>query len=666
MMTVKEGELLWLPLKEVIEEALITNYMNWLNERGLYQPKTYSDLWEWSVTNIEGFWTSIWDYFQVKSYTPYEAVLNEWQMPNAEWFPGATLNYAEHILRNAKEGKTAIYYKSENKPLSEMKWDELIQKVSSVAAHLRETGVTAGDRVVAYMPNIPETIISFLATASIGAVWASCSPEFGIRSTLGRFKQIEPKILITVDSYRYNGQSFNRLDTVEKIVKSIPSIEQTIIVPYLDDTPTINQLSNVTRWNEILKFSGELTFEPVPFNHPLWILYSSGTTGLPKAIVQGHGGILLSHFSLNLQSNITEEDRFFWYTTTGWMMWNIVVASMLTGASAILYDGSPAYPDLGVLWRLAEETKMTSFGTSPPYILNCMKQGLEPGKEYDLTHLKTFAYTGSPLSPEGFKWVYDFVKEDVRIAPSSGGTDICAGIVGSTPILPVYAGEIPCKCLGVAVYSYDEDGKSLIDEIGELVITQPFPSMPIFFWNDLNKERYKESYFDLWPNIWKHGDLIKFTERDTAVIYGRSDATINRFGVRSGSSEIYNAVESIPEILDSLVIDLSGYGYRNYMPLFVVLREGLSLTDSIIKEINRKIREEVSPRHIPDEIFVIKEVPRTLTGKKMEIPVKKILLGMPIEKAASKDAMSNPESLNYFIELEKSNSFKRGEWKEGR
>ena len=658
-MAIKEGDLLWNPNDKRKEEAAITDYINWLKTNRNINPETYEELWKWSVNNIEEFWETVWDYYQIKSYTPYETVLKKEVMPGAEWFPGATLNYAEHIFKNGKKDKTAIYYKSENIPLLEMSWSKLIDKTASVVAYLKRIGVKKGDRVVAYMPNIPETIIAFLATASIGAIWSSCAPEFGVGSTMGRFKQIKPKVLFTVDGYRYNGKLFNKMKAVTEIVECLPSIEEVVVVPYLNEKLDTSNLEKTVFWEDIMEIPGELTFEKVAFNHPLWILYSSGTTGLPKAIVQGHGGILLSHLSVNLQANVSSNDRFFWYTTTGWMMWNIVVGAMVTGASVVLYDGSPSYPDLGALWRLAEKTKMTSFGTSPSYILSCMKEGIEPGKTYDLSSLDTFAYTGAPLSPDGFKWINDNVRKDVRIAPSSGGTDICAGIVGATSLLPVHAGEIPCRCLGVSVYSYDDNGMPVKGEIGEMVITKPFPSMPLFFWNDPENIRYKQSYFDYFPGVWGHGDLLKITERGSAVIYGRSDATINRMGVRSGSSEIYNAVEAVPEVIDSLVVDLSGYFHQPYMPLFVVLREGIDLTDVLKKKINLKIKDDVSPRHIPDDIFLIKEVPRTLTGKKMEIPVRKILLGTPVEKAASVDAMSNPHSVNYFVKIAESTIFKQ-------
>jgi len=651
-MSIKEGTILWNPSESVKDEAEITKYIKWLDEKKGFSFETYDDVWKWSVNHIEVFWESIWEYFEVVSYTPYTSVLEEQSMPGANWFPGATLNYAEHILRNAEKNKTAIYSQSEMRPFSELSWDALIKKTAAVASYLRRAGVQRGDRVVAYMPNISETVIAFLATASIGAIWSSCAPEFGVSSTLSRFKQIEPKILFTVDGYQYNGKPFNKMETVKSLMENLPSVEQVVVVPYLEQKPDIDDLAHVACWEEVLQTPGQLIFEEVPFDHPLWILYSSGTTGLPKAIVQGHGGILLTNLSGHgLLGNLTSTDRFFWYTTTGWMMWNAVVGTMVIGASIVLYDGSPSYPDLGVLWRLAENTAMTSFGTSPSYILNCMKEGIEPGKTFDLSNLTTFSYTGAPLSPEGFQWVYDNVKKDIRMAPTSGGTDICAGIVGGNAILPVYAAEIPCRCLGVSVYSYDDKGRAVYDEIGEMVITKPIPSMPLYFWNDPDDNRYKESYFDVFPGVWRHGDLLKITNRGSAVIYGRSDATINRFGVRSGSSEIYNAVETVPEVLDSLVVDLSGYNHQSYMPLFVVLRQGFTLAEELQKKINQKIRDEVSPRHIPDDIFVVSEIPRTLTGKKMEIPIRKILSGILVEKAASLDAMSNPESIKYFVNL---------------
>lgn len=659
-MVVQEGTLLWNPTTESKKGSEIVKYMNWLREKRNLNFATYEKLWEWSVNEIEEFWSSIWEYYEVRSSTSYEKVLKEEVMPGADWFTGAHVNYAEHIFKKIDLEKTVIYSESEVRPFSKMTWRELQEKTASVATHLKQLGVQQGDRVVAYMPNIPETIIAFLAASSLGAIWSSCSPEFGVESTLSRFQQIEPKVLLTVDGYRYNGQSFDRMETVQELMEGLPSVEQVILIPYLNDKPTVNKLKNSSLWDEVLMTKGELTFAQVPFNHPLWILYSSGTTGLPKAIVQGHGGILLAHLTLQgLQANVTEKDRFLWYTTTGWMMWNIVVGSLITGASVVLYDGSPSYPDLGVLWRLIEKSGVTSFGTSPGYILACMKEGIEPQKTYDLSKLSTFAYTGSPLSPEGFKWVYEKVKKDIRVAPSSGGTDLCAGIVGGNPILPVRAGEIPSRCLGVAVYSYNEQGKEVYDEIGEMVITRPFPSMPLYFWNDSENKRYHESYFNVFPNIWRHGDLLKITKEESAMIYGRSDSTINRMGVRSGSSEIYNSVEAIDEIIDSLVIDLSGYQRQAYMPLFIVLREKITLTDDLKEKIKAKIKKDISPRHIPDDIFAVKEIPRTLTGKKMEIPIRKILQGLSVEKVVNLGAMSNPDTIDYFVNLSQQLNYKQ-------
>lgn len=650
-LTVKEGTLLWEPSEELKREAVITDYINWLNKEKGLSIKEYHELWEWSVQHVEDFWQSIWDYYQVESYSDYEYVLESETMPGAKWFNGATLNYAEHILRNDQGDKVAIYAASETRPYLELTWDELINQTAALAAYLRKIGVERGDVVASYMPNIPETVVAFLATVSIGAIWSSCAPEFGFGSTIDRFKQIEPKILFNVDGYKYNGKAYRKLQTVTELKNELPSIEAIIMVPYLEENPDIQALNDVTFWQDILIPDQKLEFERVPFDHPLWIVYSSGTTGLPKAIVHGHGGITISMFARALQGNITSDERFFWYTTTGWMMWNSVVGSMITGASIVLYDGSPSYPDIGVLWRLAEKVGMTTFGTSPTYIMNCMKQQLEPGKTYDLSALSTFSYTGSPLSPEGFKWVYDRVKQDIRVAPSSGGTDLCASIVASSVLVPVHAGEIPCRSLGVSVYSYNDDAKPVYNEIGEMVITKPYPSMPLFFWNDPKGERYFNSYFNVFPGIWRHGDLLKITDRGSSIIYGRSDATINRMGVRTGSSEIYHAVEEVAEVMDSLVVDLSGYNQEPYMPLFVVLRDELILTEEIKQKINTKIKKEVSPRHIPDDIFQVKEIPRTLTGKKMEIPVRKILLGVPLEKSISKDAMLNPDSIDYFIRL---------------
>lgn len=654
-MALKEGDILWRPSEEMVENAEITKFMSWIKREKNIICKTYEELWEWSVTDLERFWESIWEYFQIKSSAQYDTVLTSYSMPGAKWFPGAKLNYAEHIFRKAKKGETAIYFQSEISPYTEMSWDELMKKTASVAFNFKKMGVQPGDRVVGYLPNIPETVISFLAAASIGAIWSSCAPEFGKASALSRFQQIKPKVFIAADGYQYNGKAYNKMPAIQEIEAELPSIEKTIIVPYLNKDVDPDQLRNGIIWDGLLHDSEEIQFEQVPFEHPLWIVYSSGTTGLPKSMVHGHGGILLNQYvTLSLQGNLKEQDRHFYYTTTGWIVWNNLISALLTGAGIVLYDGSPSYPDLSVLWRLAEKTRATSFGASPAYIMQCMKANMAPGEIFDLTHLKKFSCTGSPLSGEAFQWIYKNVKQDIWLAPVSGGTDVCGPIVGASPITPVYLAEMSCRCLGVSVYSYDDDGNQLVNEMGEMVITKPMPSMPVFFWNDPDGERYRNSYFDKFPGIWRHGDLLEITDRGSAIIYGRSDATINRMGIRAGSSEIYSAVESMPEILDSLVVDLSGLKRKAYMPLFVVLREGCELTDEMKTKINNKIRDEVSPRHVPDDIYAVPSIPMTLSGKKMEIPVRKILQGESVEQAANVDNMQNPESVHFFVKFAES------------
>lgn len=651
-MAVQEGQILWEPTEDEKKKANLTRFIQWVNEKYDVSLKSYDDLWRWSVAEGPSYWEAIWRYFNVVHSKAYSTIRTDASMIETEWFIGAELNYAENAFRNAKSNKIAIYEKSEIRSLRTMTWQQLEEQVAAVSSYLRDIGVQKGDRVAAYLPNFSETIVAFLATASVGAIWSACPPEFGISSTLSRFQQIEPKVLFTVDGYKYNGSGYDKSEDVQQIISEIPSIEHTIIVPYLKDDPQISSVPNPIRWEEVLQVEGTLSFEQVPFEHPLWILYSSGTTGLPKAIVHSQGGMLLSNLSGQiLQANIKPDDRYFWYTTTGWMLWNTVVGTLQTGASIILYDGSPTYPTDDTLWQLAEETKMTHLGTSPNYILDMMKKDVKPKENYDLSCLRAFAYTGAPLSPEGFKWVYDEVKADVRLIASAGGTDICGPIVSSTALLPVYAGEIACRALGVSVYSYDEKGNKLIDEEGEMVITKPIPSMPLFFWGDEGQERYKDSYYNVYPNIWRHGDLLKITERGTAVIYGRSDATINRGGVRSGSSELYRVIETFDEILNSLVVDLSGYGRKPLLLLFVELRDGEKLTDQLKKAINEGIRREVSPRHIPNMTYEVSSIPMTITGKKMEIPVREILLGKEAEKVVSVDSMRNPESIDYFKRL---------------
>ncbi len=622
--------LLWEPPPALVERAVMTRFMH---ERGL---DDYHELWKWSVDDLEGFWGAVWEFFGVDG--GYDRVLGSREMPGAEWFPGAQVSYPEHLFRGKDPDALAIVHASELREQADVTWGELREQVARIAGGLRALGVGRGDRVAAYIPNIPEAVAAFLATASLGAVWSSCSPDFGARSVIDRFAQIEPKVLLAVDGYRYNGRDFDRTDTVRGIHEEVGG--RLVRLGYLDGSG----------WEPGFEQPGELTFERVPFDHPLWVLYSSGTTGLPKAIVHGQGGILLEHLKkLHLHIDAQAGDRVFWFTTTGWMMWNFLVSGLLTDAAIVLYDGSPGHPDMGVLWDLAERAQVTCFGTSAAYIAACMKAGVEPGDGRDLSRLRAVGSTGSPLSPEGFRWVYDHVGSDTWLFSTSGGTDLCTAFVGGCPLLPVYEGELQARALGAAVEAWDPDGRPLVGEVGELVVTEPMPSMPLYLWNDPDGERYRESYFDTYPGVWRHGDWIEITERGTAIITGRSDATINRGGVRMGTAEIYSAVLNVDEVVDALVVDVDGF-----MPLFVVLRDGAGLDDELVKRIRTRVREDCSPRHVPDEVVAVEQVPRTLSGKVLELPVKRILMGTPPEQAASRDSLANPEALDFFVSWTKS------------
>ena len=636
--------ILWEPPAELVERAQMTRYRRWLErERGM-ELADYHAMWRWSVQDLEGFWRSIWDYFDVQSPEPPGDVLADRSMPGAQWFPGTRVNYAEHLLRGKPDDRVAILHASESRELAEMTWGELRELTARVRAGLVEAGVGRGDRVAAYLPNIPETIAALLATASLGAIWSSAAPEFGARSVIDRFAQIEPKVLLAVDGYRYNGRDHDRREVLAQIEREIASLERVVVLPYLGQ--------GGGDWDEFLGDAAPLEFEAVPFDHPLWVLYSSGTTGLPKAIVQGQGGILVEHLKkLVLHADLHEGDRLFWFTTTGWMMWNFLVSGLLSEAAIVLYDGSPAVDDMNVLWDLAAASQMTCFGTSAGYIASCLKAGVEPGRGRDLGALRAVGSTGSPLSPEGFDWIYEHVGRDTWLFSTSGGTDVCTAFVGGVPLLPVYRGELQARALGCAVDAFDENGTPLVDEVGELVLTEPLPSMPVFFWGDEDGSRYRESYFEMYPGVWRHGDWIKITSRGTAVIYGRSDSTINRGGVRMGTSEIYRAVLEVDEVVDALVVDVPRDSAEHWMPLFVVLREGTELDDDLVKLIRGRVREDCSPRHVPDEVRQIAEVPRTLSGKALEIPVKKILMGTEPDRAASRESLANPQSLQYFIEL---------------
>jgi len=648
---ISEGSLLWEPSEQRKTQANITRYLHWLKEKKGLDFGSYDPLWHWSVTHLEDFWGSIWDYFQVRAHQPYQKVLGERRMPGAKWFVGAQLNYAEHALQR-RDQQPAVLWGGENQQLRTMTYAELYRQTASVAANFRELGVQKGDRVAALLPNIPQTLVAFLATASLGAVWSSCSPEFGVRSVVERFHQIRPRLLLAVDEYHYKGKAYGCLEAVAEIQRTLPSLETTVLVPHSENSPPLGKLSNARLWERLLSREDPLVFEQVPFDHPLWLLYSSGTTDLPKPIVHGHGGILLEHLKeLSFHLDLSSKDRFFWFTTTGWMMWNFLVSGLLVGATLVLYDGSPAYPDMGSLWRFAEQTGTTYFGTSASYIQSCVKSGINPAREFNLNSLTGLGSTGSPLSPEGFAWVYERVKEDLLLGSLSGGTDVCTPFVGPSPLLPVHAGEIQCRQLGARVESFDSNGEALVNEVGELVVTEPMPSMPIFFWDDTDDRRYRESYFQDFPGAWRHGDWIKMTPRGSCVIYGRSDSTLNRGGIRMGTSEFYRIVEKLPEVLDSLVVDIGHLGENKRLFLFVVLQDGIELDQSFVDHINEVISQELSPRHHPDEIYQVAEVPRTLSGKKLEVPVKRILSGIPVEEALSKGALANPEAMRFFTDL---------------
>jgi acetoacetyl-CoA synthetase len=658
---------LWVPTPERRERATMTAFMRWVGERegrgGGFAD--YEELRLWSVRELERFWASIWEFCGVRASRPYERVLEDRAMPGARWFAGAELNYAENMLTDRRAaggrdpGAVAVLHASELRALQELTWGELSAEVTRVAGALRSLGVQRGDRVVAYMPNIPETLIAFLACASLGAIWSCAAPEFGARSVIDRFAQIEPRVLLAVDGYRHGGRDFDRRAIVGEILAELPTVRDTVLVPYLfAHERAAEELPDALTWEQ-LRARGEgaeAVFEQVPFDHPLWVLYSSGTTGLPKAIVHGHGGILLEQLKKSyLHLDLQRGDRMFWFTTTGWMMWNFLIGCLLTEAAIVLYDGSPSHPDLGALWELAQRTGMTCMGLSAGLLAACEKAGVEPGRDYELGALRSIGSTGSPLVPESFAWVYGHVKPDLWLFSTSGGTDVCTAFVGGCPLLGVYEGELQCRVLGCAVEAWDAQGSSLVDAVGELVLTEPLPSMPLYFWGDPDGERYRESYFAMYPGIWRHGDWIKITPRGGAVIYGRSDATINRQGVRMGTSEIYRAVLALDEVVDALVVDIpsgtDAHSPELRMWLFVVLRPGLTLDDELRSAIGGRIRADCSPRHVPNEVCQIEEVPRTLSGKALEVPVKRIMMGAEPGEAASVDSLANPRALEFFVRL---------------
>ncbi|MGC4887082.1 acetoacetate--CoA ligase [Micromonospora sp. DT227] len=648
------SDVLWTPPADVRERSRIGDYLRWLAEHRGLEFADYDALWQWSVTELTGFWSSIWDYFQVLAHTPPTATLAGRSMPGARWFPGATLNYAENVLRMPGLGDDdpAVIAHGQTRAPETLTAAQLRERVRRVAAGLRRLGVGPGDRVAAYAPNIPETYVLLLATASLGAIFSSCAPEFGTRSVTDRWQQIEPTVLVAVDGYRYGDKPIDRRAEVAAIRAALPSLRHTVAVGYLD--PAGPAPDGAVTWAELAAETDEpLSFTPVAFDHPLYVLYSSGTTGLPKPIVHGHGGILLEHLKmLALHHDLGPADRFFWFTTTGWMMWNFLVSGPAVGAAIVLFDGNPGHPDLGALWRLAAETGTTYFGTSAPFLLASRKAGLVPREIADLSALRGLGSTGAPLPAEGFTWVYENVSDRLQLQSLSGGTDVCTGFVGGVPLLPVHAGEIACRALGAKVEARSADGSAVIGQLGELVITEPMPSMPVGFWNDPDGARYREAYFEVYPGVWRHGDWITVNERGGCVITGRSDATLNRGGVRLGTAEFYSVVEGLDEVVDSVVVHLEDdEGGAGELLLFVVLADGLELDDAMRKKICRELRTALSPRHVPDEIHQVRAVPRTLSAKKLEVPVKKILTGTPVDAAAAKGALVNPESLNAFAAL---------------
>jgi acetoacetyl-CoA synthetase len=653
------GEVLWEPDDQTVHDARITRFIRWLAASRGHQFTGYQDLWQWSVTQPGEFWAALWDYFEVLGDRGHGPVLAGQVMPDVRWFSGATLNYARNALRTAwtDPDRTAIIFDSERSRAGRLSYSQLAGEVARVARGLRRLGVGRGDRVAALLPNVPEAVIGLLAAASLGAIWSSCSPDFGARSVIDRFAQIEPKVLIACDGYGYGGKVFSRAGMVRDVVAALPGLSAVVLVDLIGEEASVP----VTRWEDLgagagsrepaSQRYGEPEFEEVPFSHPLWVVYSSGTTGLPKPIMHGHGGIVLEHLkALSFHQDLRPGDVFTWYTTTGWMMWNYLAGGLLAGLTIVLYDGSATWPATGRLWRLAAEHDVSYLGVGAPYLVACMKAGLRPGDDADLSALRAIGSTGSPLPPEAFGWVYERVKKDLLLGSFSGGTDLCTGFVGPCPLLPVRAGIIAGRCLGAAVEAYDDAGKPVIGVVGELVITQPMPSMPVGFWNDQEGTRYRESYFETYPGVWRHGDWIELLPDGGCVIYGRSDATLNRGGVRMGTSEFYRVVEGLDEVADSLVVDTGRLGAEGRLILYIVPAAGCALDDDLAGRIRAALRAQLSPRHVPDEIHQVPGIPRTLSGKKLEVPVRKILLGTPPERAADPNALANPEVLRFFRE----------------
>ena len=660
--------MLWQASAERLRHSPSSKYLSFLDRSRNLKFTDYHALWHWSVTDLEGFWSSIWEHFGVissSSETGYDQVIDSKRMPGAHWFSGAALNYAQQCLHWAQTEdfakQTALIAQSESTGEREWTWQKLASEVASVQRLLTSHGIARGDRVAAYIPNLPEALIALMASASLGAIWSSASPDMGATSVLDRFRQIEPKVLVAVDGYHYAGKAYDRSAVLKEILAALPSVKLLILLPVVREDDAIESYGKQIGI-EVIHIGSFLAqerdkhqiphFEPLPFDAPLWIVYSSGTTGMPKPIVHGHGGTILEGLkSLALGLDVDAGDRFFWQTSTSWIMWNSLVSALLSGASVLQLDGHPSYPDFDTLWSFVSRHRANVVGISPAYIGMCIKEGYKPADRFDLSALKTLGSTGSPLSAAGYRWVYESVSADLMLASISGGTDPGAAFIGASVMLPVYEGEMQCRCLGSAIEAFDEDGHVLINQVGELVCTRPMPSMPLYFWNDPDNKRYFESYFTQYPGVWRHGDWLEITDRGTAIIYGRSDSTINRHGIRMGTSELYRVVEAFDEVADSLVIDLEYLGRPSMMFLFVVLRPGLKLDTALSTALLQAIREQLSARHVPNAVHAIAEVPRTLSGKKLEVPIKKILLGQDPASALNKDSMGNPQSIAWFVEF---------------
>ncbi len=640
---------LWKPTKSFINSSNLKQFEQWLEKEKGLNFSSYEALWQWSIDKIEDFWESIAQYFGIDFHSPYQQVLDTREMPGAKWFEGATLNYAEHIFRQQSTERPALIFQNELERRI-VSWVELSRQVKAIQQFLQKQGIQKGDCVAGYLPNIPEAVACFLAVNSLGAVWTCCSPDFGEPTVIERFSQIQPKLLLAVDGYQYNGKGFSRLDAIHNIRKAIPSIEQTLFIPYLNKAAT---LENSVVWASVLvevNTNKAIEFVSVPFSHPIWVLYSSGTTGKPKAITHSHGGCLLEQYKYGaFHNDIKVGEHFFWFSTTGWMMWNLLQSTILLGAVPILFDGSPAHLGMMTLWKMAADLPIHHFGVSAPFLTACMKADLPIKKEINLSALRSIGSTGAPLPSEVFEWIYQGVKEDVWLCSMSGGTDVCTAFVGSNPYLPVYKGYIQSRSLGAALFGYDESGNRVKDSLGEMVIEQPMPSMPIYFWNDPKMERYKSSYFQEYPGKWRHGDWINIHSNGSLVIQGRSDATLNRNGIRIGTAEIYGVLDKMAAIKDSLILNLEQENGEDIMPLFLVINEGFKFTEDLIKTIKKELRTKCSPRHVPNKFLTVKDIPYTLSGKKMEVPVKKLLIGRTKPENINRDAIRNPEAMDYFV-----------------